>query len=231
MDAAESEYHARGNSAKFYSENAAIRMQPSFGIYPIVKRAVDVAGAVFGLIFFMPVMLAASVLIRFTSHGPAIYKQIRIGRGGRRFCIYKFRTMVDGADNLEAHLSHDQWVLYQKNRKLDEDPRITPVGAKLRASSFDELPQLLNVLKGDMSLVGPRPMLPEEVGLYGERYAQYIQMRPGITGLWQISHRHETQMDIRASIDAKYFERRGLRYDFQLLLATGKAVVWKKGAC
>lgn len=229
MDAAGWNGHARENSPGLCPVYP-IAEEPLSKSYRFFKRFIDMGGAVFGLIFFLPLMMVAAFLIRLTSKGPALYKQTRVGLKGRHFEIYKFRTMVVGAENIEKFLSADERAFYQKNRKLARDPRVTGIGAKLRASSIDELPQLLNVLKGDMSLVGPRPMLPEEVEPYGDEYFRYIQMRPGITGLWQIKSRHETQMSARATVDAEYYGKRCLKVDITLLFATAKAVLFRKGA-
>lgn len=209
----------------------SIAGQPLSIFYRTIKRAIDILGSVLGLILCSPLLIVTAWLIRFTSDGPAFYKQIRVGLNGKKFYIYKFRTMVEGAENIKNFLSAEQCAFYQKNRKLVKDPRVTKIGARLRSRSIDELPQLINVLKGDMSLVGPRPMLPEEVAQYGHEYFQYVQTRPGITGLWQIKYRHETEMSARAMVDAEYYQKKCLKEDTIILFATIKAVLHRNGAC
>lgn len=198
--------------------------------YQISKRFFDLFCALFALIALFPLMAGIFVAIRFTSAGAPVYKQKRIGRRGNIFTIYKFRTMFEGADDLQKSLNPEELAVYQINRKLENDPRVTKVGRFLRKTSLDELPQLLNILKGDMSIVGPRPMLPEEIHLYGSEYMRYITIRPGLTGLWQIKSRHRTVMEERARIDAQYIENRGMLYDLAIILKTVTIVLNSKGA-
>lgn len=203
---------------------------PLQSFYLPVKRLLDILGSLIGIVVLSPILLILSVVIRATSTGPAIYTQKRIGYHGREFTIFKFRTMVAGADQLEDHLSSELLEYYRFHRKLENDPRITKQGAFLRKMSLDELPQLFNILRGDMSIIGPRPMLPEEVIQYGSDYATYITMRPGLTGLWQVKSRHRTEMSERAKADREYFDRFGLRADFRIFCDTVKVVLLGKGA-
>lgn len=197
--------------------------------YWAFKRACDVICSCLALAVLSPLLLVVVTLIRADSNGSALFRQKRVGRGGKPFYIYKFRTMVRDAHNFEKYFSKSEWEYYRKNRKLETDPRITPIGRFLRSTSLDELPQLLNVIKGDMSLIGPRPMLFEEVGQYGLRFPLYCEMRPGISGLWQVTQRQNTQMSARAEADEAYFRSAGLRTDLSILFKTVAVVLHKTG--
>lgn len=198
--------------------------------YLAAKRLLDIIGALFGIILLSPLLLGLAVTVKATSNGPAIYRQTRVGKGGREFQIYKFRTMVEDAEDYGKYLTSGQIAYYQTNRKLEKDPRVTRVGQTLRRTSADELPQLLNVLLGDMSFVGPRPMLKEEIKQYGRSFAFYTQVRPGITGLWQVTKRHSTRMSSRAEVDYEYFQGRSLKTDSLILLRTVAVVLHQDGA-
>lgn len=190
-----------------------------------LKRVFDVLCVLLALPFIAP-LIAIMVLMVWTDGGPAFYRQDRVGRNGRVYQIWKMRTMVPKADKmLKQHLASnavaaDEWALTQK---LKDDPRITRVGRMLRKSSLDELPQLWNVLIGEMSLVGPRPMLPEQVALYPGR--AYYSQRPGITGEWQVSERNETSFAARAMFDKKYVANISFANDVKILLATVRVVL------
>lgn len=198
--------------------------------YLFLKRAADLFCALLALIALFPLMFFVYLAVKLTSNGPAVYRQTRIGRSGKEFTIYKFRTMIDGADHLEKYLSPAQLADYQKNRKLEHDPRITKIGGFLRRTSLDELPQLINILIGDMSIVGPRPMLKEEINQYGSAYSLYITVKPGLTGLWQIESRHKTVMTERAKIDMEYLENRSIYYDLSIIIKTVAVVLNRNGA-
>ncbi|BEP49375.1 hypothetical protein GmRootV116_30710 [Variovorax sp. V116] len=197
------------------------------------KRAVDVllAGGFFLLLGWAFALVWIGVLL--TSGKPGIYKQPRYGRDGRVFSFYKFRTMVPDADAvLERYLrgneaARRQWEMYQK---LDRDPRITRFGAVLRKYSLDELPQFWNVLKGDMSVVGPRPCMFAQKELYGVYWSSYCAVRPGITGLWQVSGRNEISYRRRAAMDADYVATLSIRQDIAILLKTFLVVAGARGS-
>lgn len=191
----------------------------------------DIILSLSGIILLLPLLFCIAVMIKATSRGPVIYKQERVGCGGKRFTIYKFRTMVDNADHLEEHLPETLIQLYRKNRKLANDPRVTKIGEFLRRSSLDELPQLLNILKGDMAIVGPRPLMPEEIEMYGESFYDYITVKPGLTGLWQIKSRSITSMQARAELDEEYLSKMGLQYNLIIMFKTVGTVLSRKGAC
>lgn len=201
--------------------------------YSFLKRTVDITASAAALLLLSPVFLVTSLAIRKDSDGPAMFTQKRIGKDGKLFEIYKFRTMVPDADKkLFEMLEKDEKAReeYKLNKKLKHDPRITKVGNFLRKTSIDELPQLINVLKGDMSLVGPRPYLPREIDDMGEYYDTIIESKPGITGLWQVSGRSNTTFEQRLEFDKEYTENKGFLYDMGLLTKTVGVVVKKNGA-
>ena len=193
------------------------------------KRMLDVVGATVGIVVSAPVMLLAAIAIMIETHGPVLYRSTRVGRGGRPFTFYKLRSMVNGADRHRHHLSHlnecDGPVF-----KISRDPRVTVVGRFLRTTSLDELPQLWNVLRGDMSLVGPRPPIPDEVKCYQPWQMRRLEVRPGLTCLWQISGRSRIGFEEWMRLDLEYINRRSLRLDMRILLRTIPAVLSREGA-
>ena len=197
------------------------------------KRFFDIVGSLLLLVIFGPVMLMVALLVRISSPGRAVFRQERLGEGGHRFQIYKFRTMYQDA---ERTLRSDPVLLkkyIENNFKLPkgEDPRITPLGSFLRRTSIDELPQLFNVLRGDMSLVGPRPIVPPEIDKYGEYGVLFTSVKPGLTGKWQIQGRSEVEdYSRRAALDIEYIRDRSLKIDVDILLKTIPAVLLRKGA-
>jgi lipopolysaccharide/colanic/teichoic acid biosynthesis glycosyltransferase len=200
-------------------------------IYLLVKRMFDLICSLLAIVVFSPFLLIIVVVIRLTSEGPAIYKQNRVGRNGKLFSIYKFRSMVNGADNLSAHLTPELLEHYRVNRKISNDPRITKVGNLLRRTSLDELPQIFNIFKGEMSIVGPRPLLPDEIEMYGRSFDDYISVKSGLTGLWQVKSRHKTAMSDRAELDYEYLRNKCLIYDLSIIFKTVGVVFSRKGAC
>ena len=207
----------------------------SVELLPIVpraraKRGVDVVGAVLGLVLAAPIMLVVAILLKLSSRGPIIFAQERCGLAGRRFRFFKFRTMIDGAEDHRASLSHLN-EMSGPVFKIARDPRITRVGALLRKTSLDELPQLWNVLRGEMSLVGPRPPLPEEVARYDARQFQRLGVVPGITGLWQVSGRScINDFETWLELDLAYVRRWSLWLDFRILAKTIVVVISARGA-
>jgi lipopolysaccharide/colanic/teichoic acid biosynthesis glycosyltransferase len=202
-------------------------------LLPFAKRAMDIAIAGIGLLLLAPVFLVLALLVR-ADGGPAFYVHPRVGRGGRIFGCIKFRSMVvDSEARLEALLASDPAARaeWEQTRKLRNDPRITRIGRFLRATSLDELPQLINVLRGEMSLVGPRPVTPAELDrYYGAAAAHYLSVRPGITGPWQVSGRSETSYDQRVALDVAYVTQPSLLTDLRILLRTPLAVLSRRGA-
>lgn len=198
-------------------------------IYHFFKRLLDIIISLIGLIVLSPVFLIIVILIKLDDHGPAFYKQKRIGFNGRAFEMYKFRSMVVDADKKLAKILNQNEV-QGAMFKMKRDPRITRVGHFLRNHSLDELPQLVNVLKGDMSLVGPRPPLPREVKDYTAYDMQRLWVKPGCTGLWQVTERNDVGFDRMVQLDIEYIRHSGLWYDFTLLVRTVKVVIFPNSA-
>jgi len=202
-------------------------------VFPIAKRALDMIGAGLGLVLLSPFFLIVALMVR-ADGGPAFFAHQRVGRGGKLFGCLKFRSMViDSQARLEALLASDPAARaeWEATRKLKNDPRITRIGRFLRSTSLDELPQLINVLRGEMSLVGPRPVQEAEIDrYYGASAAHYMAVRPGITGLWQVSGRSETSYESRVALDVSYVSRPSLLADLSILLRTPVAVLSRRGA-
>jgi exopolysaccharide biosynthesis polyprenyl glycosylphosphotransferase len=199
------------------------------GIRLVVKDLFDRCFAAAALILFFPLMAVLSTLIWLHDRGPALFTQVRVGKDGRAFKIYKFRTMVVDAEQRRAELlasNDNDGVLF----KLREDPRITVMGAHLRRWSIDELPQLLNVLLGDMSLVGPRPALPDEAAQYADHARRRLAVKPGLTGLWQVSGRSDLSWEESVRLDLRYVENWSLALDLQIMWKTFSALVRRSGA-
>jgi len=208
-------------------------LEKPFNIF--IKRTIDYLGAIIFLIILAIPMLIIALLIKLESKGPIIFSQERVGKGGKKFRCYKFRTMYEDAEErLKRLLAEDEsarkeWETYYK---LKNDPRVTKIGKFLRKTSLDELPQLFNVLKGEMSLVGPRPVTEEELKIYYKNYARYyLNVLPGITGLWQVSGRSEITYEMRVFLDVWYVRNWSLWLDIVILLKTIKAVLKSEGAC
>lgn len=200
--------------------------------YLLTKRVFDILVSGFCLVILSPVFLLICALIKLDSKGPAIFKQKRIGKNGQPIYIYKFRSMIDNAEEVLEQLMEENENIkdeYLTNKKLKDDPRITRVGKIIRRSSLDELPQLLNILKGDMTLVGPRPYLYREVEDM-TYYDNITKMTPGLTGLWQVSGRSDISFRRRCKLDNEYYQTRGILTDIKIIFKTIQVVVLKKGA-
>ncbi|MFW6732124.1 MAG: sugar transferase [Synechococcus sp.] len=194
-----------------------------------LKRGGDIAFALTLLSLGAPLLLAITLLVKLTSPGPIFYVQKRLGRRYRRFGCIKFRTMELDADRRLADLLASSPTLraeYEQDHKLRRDPRITPVGQLLRVTSLDELPQLINILRGEMSVVGPRPIVQAEVPRYGPSMDAVLSVRPGLTGLWQVSGRNNLDYPRRVALDAQYVARPSLRRDVSILWRTIGVVLW-----
>ncbi len=198
-----------------------------------VLRMFDIVGALLLLALASPAMLLIAVMVRWTSPGPIFFAHRRVGRNGKRFFCLKFRTMAIDADaQLKALLERDAGARaeWQKTQKLRRDPRITSIGRFLRRTSLDELPQLFNVLIGDMSLVGPRPIVESEIARYGRRFSEYCLVRPGLTGLWQVQRRADTSYRRRVAFDVAFTRSRSVRLYFLILAKTVPCVLTGRGA-
>lgn len=198
-----------------------------------VDRFLDISLIVLAAPYIILAFLFIIVSILIDSGGPVFYRHRRIGRDGRKFDLYKFRTMVQNADQvLQTYLdqSPELRAEWEATQKLQNDPRVTRVGALLRKTSLDELPQLWNILIGEMSIVGPRPIVDAEVERYGNCFELYKQVRPGLTGLWQVSGRSDTSYEHRVELDEYYILHRSFRLDVEIILKTIVVVLKGKGA-
>lgn len=198
-----------------------------------LKRSVDILAALTFFLLFGPIYLCVALAVAISMGRPVHFFQTRLGEGGQRFKFYKFRSMVRNSENiLDEYLSKNdvartQWETFQK---LEVDPRITPLGRLIRKLSLDELPQFWNVLKGDMSLIGPRPCMERQRSLYGKHWNHYCAMRPGITGLWQVSGRNRLSYAQRVELDAQYVNNWSLWLDIKILAKTATAVISGEGS-
>ena len=196
----------------------------------VVKDLFDRCAAAFGLLALSPLLLTIAVAIRLSDSGPALFTQTRVGKGGETFKIYKFRTMVINAEALLRDVHQDNEIEGGVLFKMRRDPRITAVGAKLRKTSLDELPQLINVLKGEMSLVGPRPALPTEAAKYADHVRRRLVVKPGLTGMWQVNGRSELSWDESVRLDLRYVENWSFALDMQILWKTISVMLHGSGA-
>lgn len=235
LPAAPSQPAVRGNGPRYSSRFHRLGLVRRSSVvlvrkeYQFVKRGFDLLLCILILPAALPLMALCAVLVYFDDPGPVIFRQARTGRGGKRFAMYKFRTMVTNAAELKekyAHLNELTWPDF----KITNDPRVTRIGKLLRKTSLDELPQLLNVLKGDMSFVGPRPT-SFDASTYALWQTERLEVMPGITGLWQISGRSEVDFNERLTLDLQYIKQQNLWTDISILARTVTAVLARKGAC
>jgi exopolysaccharide biosynthesis polyprenyl glycosylphosphotransferase len=205
--------------------------QPEFtGTRRFVKRVVDILVSGAALVVVSPLMLVIALAVRLTSRGPAIYSSKRLGKGSEEIVVHKFRTMVRDAERIRGQLLELNECADSILFKMRRDPRVTRVGRVLRQFSLDELPQLVNVLTGSMSLVGPRPPLPEEVERYHGDVRRRLLVKPGLTGLWQVSGRSDLSWDESVRLDLYYVENWSLGFDFAIIARTASAVLRRRGA-
>lgn len=207
----------------------------SFGrkLYFFQKRLFDIIMSIIGLVFLLPVFILIIIAIKLDSKGPAIFVQERIGKNGKLFKFYKFRSMVENADDvLFEMLKHDteESKEYKINKKIECDPRVTRVGKFIRKYSLDELPQLFNILKGDMSFIGNRPYLEREIPDMGDYYKDIIKSKPGLTGLWQVNGRSNTTFETRLKLEKKYSEEMCFLLDLKIFIKTFGVVLKTSGA-
>jgi len=196
-------------------------------------RALDLLGAAAVLVLLAPVLLLVALAIKLLDPGPLLFAHVRLGQGGRPFRCLKFRSMTVDADARLAHLLETDAAAraeWQETQKLRDDPRITPLGRFLRRSCLDELPQLVNVLRGEMSLVGPRPIVAGEAARYGRHFGVYCSLKPGITGLWQVKRQDRTSYRRRVAFDLAYARARSLPLNLGILLLTVPSVLRGEGA-
>jgi exopolysaccharide production protein ExoY len=223
-------WRARGSARPGMHGSRIRRRSPTGGA---IKRTLDISMALSALVGLSPLFILTALLIKVTDRGPIFYRHIRLGHGRRSFACFKFRTMMANADEvLEQHLrsSPDAAAEWASSRKLKNDPRVTSVGAVLRKLSIDELPQLINVLRGEMSMVGPRPIVFDEVPLYGTDIDFYFSARPGLTGVWQVSGRSDAAYSRRVALDRRYVENWSLWTDLVVVIKTVPAVLTARNA-
>lgn len=198
----------------------------------LIKRTLDIVGGLALLAVFLLPMLVIATMLRM-SGGPVLFRQWRVGRNGKPFVCYKFRTMVPNADQVLRELldkNMDARAEWQENQKLLSDPRVTPLGSFLRRTSLDELPQIFTVLSGKMSLVGPRPIVRDEITRYGSMARFYLSVKPGLTGLWQVSGRNDLSYSRRVALDVLYVKKGNLSFDMLILMRTVRVVLDGLGA-
>ncbi|MCG7504184.1 sugar transferase [Mesorhizobium retamae] len=198
-----------------------------------IKRGFDIIGALAGIVLLSPLLLMLAALVKATDGGSVLYGHPRIGRNGTVFRCWKFRSMVENGDEvLAAHFANNPQDREEWNatRKLQNDPRVTNVGMVLRKLSLDELPQIFNILRGEMSFVGPRPVVKDELELYGTAAEYYLQSRPGLTGLWQVSGRNDVSYGARVAFDQHYVENWSFVFDLKILVRTVPAVFSSRGS-
>lgn len=200
------------------------------GVYPLTKRLVDILGAALGLLLLSPLLLIVAVIVRLESPGPVFFSQVRVGRRGRPFRCRKFRSMYVDAEARKDALMAQNEMQGGTTFKMKRDPRITRVGRFIRKASIDELPQLWNVLVGEMSLVGPRPPVPAEVAGYTALDRKRLSVKPGITCIWQVTGRSDIPFEEQVNLDLRYINERSLLLDVKLLLMTVPAVLFARGA-
>lgn len=212
---------------------ATVATAPTPISYAIAKRSIDIVLSTLGLVLASPVFVLLALLVRLDSPGPIIFRQRRVGRTGKVFTFYKFRSMYADAKQRFPDLYAYRYTRQEFEEmmlKTADDPRLTPLGRKLRKTSLDELPNLWNVLRGDMSLVGPRPELPEMVIYYTPEELAKFSVRPGVTGLWQVSGRANLRNGLQLRNDVEYVRRRSLKLDVLILVKTIKVVIFRVGA-
>lgn len=198
--------------------------------YKVVKRVFDIVFSLIGLILLSPVFLIISVIIKLDSKGPVFFVHSRIGEKGKPIGIYKFRTMVNNAEDLIKKFTPEQKEEFERSYKLENDPRITKIGNFLRKTSLDELPQILNILKGELSIIGPRPIIQAELEKYEENKEKFLSVKPGLTGYWAANGRSDTSYEERMQMELYYVDNMSFKLDVKIFFKTIFAVIKKEGA-
>lgn len=208
--------------------SAAIK--PSSLGYRVIKRGFDIFLSACAILVLAPFMLLICLIIKIDSKGPALFVHNRIGKNGRPLPLYKFRSMYMNAEAMIADFTPEQKAEWEQNFKLDHDPRITRIGRILRKTSLDELPQLFNIIRGDLSIVGPRPVITEELEKYGKNKDKFLSVTPGLTGYWQAYARSDCSYEKRMEMELYYVENANLLWDIKIIFATVGAVLKGRGA-
>ena len=208
------------------NENILKRQSP----YRYIKRFMDVILATIALVVLSPIFLIIAIAIKIESTGPVLFKHARIGKNGKIIKLYKFRSMVINAEELIKSFTPEQMKEYKENYKLTNDPRITKIGKFLRKTSLDELPQLFNIIKGDLSIIGPRPVVTDELKKYGTNTEKFLSVTPGLTGYWAANGRSCTSYEQRMQMELYYIDNLSLKMDIKVFFKTIEAVIKGEGA-
>lgn len=199
-------------------------------VYKYLKRAIDFLLSLIGLIVLSPLFLLIAILIKKESNGPVFFKHKRIGKNGKEIYLYKFRSMVPNAEELIKDFTPKQMKEFKENFKLENDPRVTRIGKFLRKTSLDELPQLINILKGELSIIGPRPVVKEELEKYGNNKKKFLSVTPGLTGYWAANGRSDITYQQRMTMELYYVDNRSFKLDLKIFIKTIISVLRKEGA-
>ena len=199
-------------------------------VYKAIKRVFDIIFSLIGLVLLSPIFLIISIIIKLDSKGPVFFVHSRIGEKGKPIGIYKFRTMVNNAEDLIKKFTPEQKEEFERSYKLENDPRITKVGDFLRKTSLDELPQILNILKGELSIIGPRPIVQSELDKYEDNKDKFLSVRPGLTGYWAANGRSDTSYEERMQMELYYVDNMSFKLDVKIFFKTIFAVLKKEGA-
>ena len=199
-------------------------------VYLAIKRLIDIIGSLIGIILLSPIYIIIAILIKSDSPGKTVFGHTRKGKGGKDIKVYKFRTMYSNANEIFESFTSEQKEEYYKNFKLDNDPRVTKLGGFLRKTSLDELPQLFNILKGDMTIIGPRPIVEKEISKYGDKAEKLFSVVPGLAGYWQANGRSDTTYEERVEMDMYYIDNMSFYLDVKILFQTAISVLKGEGA-
>ncbi len=198
--------------------------------YDFIKRGIDLIIGTIGMMICLPFFLIIAILIKIDSRGPVFFKHKRIGKYGKDLYIYKFRTMVDNAEDEINNFTQEQKKEFEENYKLENDPRVTRIGKILRKTSIDELPQIINILKGEMAIIGPRPVVKDELEKYGKNKNKFLSIAPGLTGYWAANGRSDVSYEERMAMELYYIDNRSLLLDLKIFFKTIGSVLTGRGA-
>ncbi len=198
--------------------------------YDFIKRGIDIILGTIGFIICLPIFIIIAIIIKLDSKGPVFFKHTRIGKNGKVLKIYKFRTMVNNAEELIKKFTPEQKKEFEENFKLENDPRVTKIGKILRKTSLDELPQIINILKGEMSIIGPRPIVQNELEKYGKNKNKFLSVAPGLTGYWAANGRSDVSYEERMALELYYVDHRSLWLDLKIFVKTIGSVLTGRGA-
>ena len=199
-------------------------------MYLHIKRFFDIVISTIGLIVLSPVFLILAIIVKVDSKGPIFFAHTRIGKNGKKFKMYKFRTMYENAQDMIKDFTPEQMKEYKENFKLENDPRITKIGKILRKTSLDELPQIINILKGELSIIGPRPIIEPELEKYEENKEKFLSLTPGLTGYWQANGRSNTTYEERMQMELYYVDNMSFKLDIKIFFKTILSVIKREGA-